>query len=898
MSGKSNDLAYGRPLVALITDRNDLALSLAEKLTKKLCAVQIISDQYSHQQTLEMPKDTALFVSFHDVESISKEKVSNAKYYTKYNYVIFISLNQEKEESRIMVERKLRLAVELARNNSAKVLFIFPLVYSRASAKRWHYLKSIILNQKSIHFSINYLGHLVGPRMSLEKKDHLAKMLKGVVTGRLISIPKKEKVLYPVSIDKISKELIRSLFSFGEFGKETAIVSKRSSTDELLKILIKQNPGIRFKRSERAWITERSNFQKKIDIKQDLGKIIKETISHHSKKQKVVSDSIDRSTRWPKTLIKKDKRVLSKRRSSLRNMVARGIFLIAVLVMLPPSLILTSSTSLIIGRAFLERGNITIAKGAYNFSRRSSGLASRYFTLKSRVLGGSLTLSSVNNLADILLVSSRLGLKAVSAAEAYSGLIDNIFGEERYEPAIYADEMALELDSLYKEAGFMAGELEGLKGIAKTFLLGSLEKGSLMDLREQALIISRIAKNLPEALGASTPKTYLVLFQNNLEVRPTGGVIESFALITFTEGYLSSVEVLSVEQADKKLKGQVEPPAPIKNYLGKKIWLLRDSNWDPDFPTSAAQAEWFLDKEIDRTVDGVIAIDLDFVKAVLKETGPLAIKSLEKEVDDKNIYFSAQKEKKSDFFAHLAKEMIGRIMKLSDKKMLKVTRAIILSLEEKKAQVFFHQVEVQRAIAELGWDGAVTIGQCAGNCQSDWFGISEASLGEKSPSHLMSREAFFEVFFEEGLIKRKLLLSIENLSKEKYRSYIRVLSTPTSGFSPVAIKTKERVVQKAPKINNIRGHKEAGVYVEIEPKEKLLMKFSWEGPRNISFNSSGEYRLLWRKQAGIESFPIKVKVNLPATVGRKYISEPGLTDKGMFKYNTELSRDFVSRIYW
>ena len=75
MSGKSNNPEYGRPSVALITDRNDLVPLLAEKLINKLCAVQIISDQYSHRQKLAMPKDTVPFVSFHDIESISKGKV-------------------------------------------------------------------------------------------------------------------------------------------------------------------------------------------------------------------------------------------------------------------------------------------------------------------------------------------------------------------------------------------------------------------------------------------------------------------------------------------------------------------------------------------------------------------------------------------------------------------------------------------------------------------------------------------------------------------------------------------------------------------------------------------------------------------------------------------------------
>jgi hypothetical protein len=48
---------------------------------------------------------------------------------------------------------------------------------------------------------------------------------------------------------------------------------------------------------------------------------------------------------------------------------------------------------------------------------------------------------------------------------------------------------------------------------------------------------------------------------------------------------------------------------------------LRDSNWDPDFEKSAGNAEWFLEKEINREVDGVMAIDLNYTKKLIESFG-------------------------------------------------------------------------------------------------------------------------------------------------------------------------------------------------------------------------------------------------------------------------------------
>ena len=68
-----------------------------------------------------------------------------------------------------------------------------------------------------------------------------------------------------------------------------------------------------------------------------------------------------------------------------------------------------------------------------------------------------------------------------------------------------------------------------------------------------------------------------------MELRPTGGFIGSYAIMTFDKGRLAEIVVNDVYTADGQLKGHVDPPEPIRKYLGEGGWFLRDSNWDPDF---------------------------------------------------------------------------------------------------------------------------------------------------------------------------------------------------------------------------------------------------------------------------------------------------------------------------
>ena len=47
----------------------------------------------------------------------------------------------------------------------------------------------------------------------------------------------------------------------------------------------------------------------------------------------------------------------------------------------------------------------------------------------------------------------------------------------------------------------------------------------------------------------------------------------------------------------------VDPPVAIKKYLGVDRWYLRDSNWSPDWPTSAKNIQWFYNMEAKYNTD-------------------------------------------------------------------------------------------------------------------------------------------------------------------------------------------------------------------------------------------------------------------------------------------------------
>lgn len=148
--------------------------------------------------------------------------------------------------------------------------------------------------------------------------------------------------------------------------------------------------------------------------------------------------------------------------------------------------------------------------------------------------------------------------------------------------------------------------------------------------KNQVAQISNILKSTQEhfpamlnLLGDTTPHRYLILLQNNNEIRPSGGFIGSYILMNVNKGYIEKIETQDVYGIDGSYKGFIQPTDDLKNIFPN--WRFRDSNYSSDFPTSAAKAKWFLEKEGGPTVDTVIGINQGLLKDLLEITGPIQV---------------------------------------------------------------------------------------------------------------------------------------------------------------------------------------------------------------------------------------------------------------------------------
>lgn len=151
----------------------------------------------------------------------------------------------------------------------------------------------------------------------------------------------------------------------------------------------------------------------------------------------------------------------------------------------------------------------------------------------------------------------------------------------------------------------------------------------------------------PGMLGAQAPRNYLLIIQNNAEVRASGGIPGALAVLSIDKGKLTLGS-----QSSAGAIGTMSPIVPVdpqqqQIYSQRVGKYMQDVNLTPDFPTAAMSAQSMWERKTGQRVDGVISIDPVALGYILDATGPvkitnselvaLASKGLPTELTGKNI---------------------------------------------------------------------------------------------------------------------------------------------------------------------------------------------------------------------------------------------------------------------
>jgi len=555
-------------------------------------------------------------------------------------------------------------------------------------------------------------------------------------------------------------------------------------------------------------------------------------------------------------------------------------FIITAFIIIFGLVFLRSSQSL-----FLQGKFSTAAKHAHISQKSLSFIRPLYDPIPAFLhLAG---LSSAANQTEKLFRIAQTGSSTLITASSCAGMAETAFAsvlDQSADPQAAGNlfpELAFCLDKTHIRLSYL--EMDSLHtSLGKRFSF-------LPEARRQLYFAKSIAPHFSDLLGINSPKSYLVLFQNNAELRPTGGFIGSYGILYFNQGKLADFEVKDVYWADGQLKGHVEPPAELKKYLGEATWYLRDSNWDPDFPISAARAAWFLEKETGRAVDGVIAVNLYLVQNLLSHLGEIYLSDFNETITSANLFEKAEyhsetnffpgSTQKQDFLGSLAAALLEEIKIAPPDKQISLLKSVWEVAEQKDLSLYLKNQTLEEMILTLGWGGEVRSLSCSlpQNCLADNLMIVESNVGINKANYFLRRSLNHRLnLTPAGVLEETATLDYHNTSQSqifpagRYKSYLRFYLPASAIIDSLRLEDEQGKLLKTYQDNEMvrqveHNRQSLGCLIEIPVSAKRRLVLNYH-QKTYFTPGTATFLYLLQKQPGIIDDQFSVNFSAPDNI--------------------------------
>ena len=440
------------------------------------------------------------------------------------------------------------------------------------------------------------------------------------------------------------------------------------------------------------------------------------------------------------------------------------------------------------------------------------------------------------------------------------------------------DELAqVNVDDIPEEQRVQFVELRSKLPEIKIFISSFLESSEIM----------------ADVLGENGPRKYLFLFQNNQEMRATGGFIGTYGILDIFNGRVRNFFIDGIYNPDGQLREKIVPPVPIQKMSA--TWSLHDSNWFPDFPKSAEKAAWFYEKTGGPTVDGVITMTPNVMQSLLAITGPIEMENFGVTVDKDNFVETVQQEVEVDYdkevnqpkkiLAELAPKILDKIFNArSFSDMTKTLKILVESLNEKQILIYSKNYEVEKMLSEEGWSGEIL------NTQKDYLSVINTNINGYKTDGVIDEQIRHQAEIQaDGSIVDTVTITRHhnggNLEKDWWNkvnaNYMRVyvpkgstliaadgqtreFNTPPLDYKKLAFKWDPQIRQEEDSMyideesgTRVYEDSEKTVFanwVYVSPQETVVVTYKYLLPFKIDVNmvdkSVDTYSLLTQKQSG------------------------------------------------
>ena len=402
-------------------------------------------------------------------------------------------------------------------------------------------------------------------------------------------------------------------------------------------------------------------------------------------------------------------------------------------------------------------------------------------------------------------------------------------------------------------------------------------QSSLSDTATLMTQAKPLIKLLPTLLGNPDPKLYMLLFQNDAEIRPTGGFMTAYAYLKVSQGKIEPLGSYDIYDLDARWSRAVKAPEAIQKYLNESYWNLRNMNLSPDFKSSM---NTFMENYRDipglPQIDGIIAIDTTLPVEILKIIGPIGVSgwgNFSAEEDPRckcpQVVYALEEiaDRPGSAIRAGRKAVLGPLMHSllanamgSPKHLWPTILNVGLESINQKHLLFYFMDETTQSIAE-DFNAAGRIVEY----DHDYLHINDSNFGGAKSDLFIQRDVEQEIEVSSGTVTKTVTLNYHNPEPGSncnleagelclngtYRDWVRLYVPLGSELvSVVGSEVEEKVGEDL-------GKTVFEVFFTMRPQSSSKLVFTYRLP----FSASDPYRLFIQKQPGKPSITHSIIYN-------------------------------------
>ncbi len=312
-------------------------------------------------------------------------------------------------------------------------------------------------------------------------------------------------------------------------------------------------------------------------------------------------------------------------------------------------------------------------------------------------------------------------------------------------------------------------------------------KSNLLKAQETVADVAKLVKDgkpiltkTSWLLGKDKPRNYLMIFQNDGELRPSGGFWTAYGTLSVSNGKITPGTSSNIYDLDDKLASSTPAPRIIKSYHINVPYLnLRDSNLSPDFPTDA---EIFLEQYYKAMgtktkYDALIALDTNVLVDLVKVLGKLdtVVGTFTSEPDKRcdgcpSIIYDLEwiagrprdyiEKDRKGFLGPLMHSLLSNAMGSEKTKIPLLAEAFFKNINQKHIMIYFPDTEMQDAANKANLSGAIT--QTDQN--TDYFHLNDANFASAKSNIFITQKIKHEITTSGGKVEHKVSVTYTNPS--------------------------------------------------------------------------------------------------------------------------------------